>query len=343
MYIFCQTKAREMWDLRDLKMLFGCLLKMIVISATVVGCLGAVGSLVNLNSSSVNEEKSETAKLSYQQYSSRNKDQLNMSTPSPDLDGNSSYMYAVIVSPPNGINEYDISYPSYEYELPFESHYDISRENNDYNYYDYQYEDAPPIIIMKHRRRRPNRYRMPQFRLKRRRHRNRYRNRDGFRHRIYKVNKLQRRYKSRRRELVTPIIPIKRQFIARRKLPILKRPNYINIVSADKSYLMPLNLNANHRSYLNDHNEPTTYGDTNRRHQNYQNSIITGSKSSGLGLGALGLFGLLQFFGIILNVGLGKAIIRHLLEMYVNPFHSYLSHTLSKTITFSSTHCLLWL
>ena len=70
MYIFCQTKAREMWDLQDLKMLFGCLLKMIVISATVVGCLGVVGSLVNLNTSRVDGEKSETTKPSYQHYSS---------------------------------------------------------------------------------------------------------------------------------------------------------------------------------------------------------------------------------------------------------------------------------
>ena len=36
----------------------------------------------------------------------------------------------------------------------------------------------------------------------------------------------------------------------------------------------------------------------NRRHQNYQNSIVTGSKSSGIDLPFLGIFGLLQILGI---------------------------------------------
>ena len=93
-------------------------------------------------------------------------------------------------------------------------------------------------------------------------------------------------------------------------MPIMKRPNYIDIVSAHTTYPMSLDPNNNHRSYLNDYHDPPSFGHTNRRHQNYQNSIITGSKSSGLNLGVLGVFGLLQFFGIILNVGLGKLVIK---------------------------------
>ena len=118
-------------------------------------------------------------------------------------------------------------------------------------------------------------------------------------------NRRRRIYKPRRRKLK---IPINRRLMTRRRNILTPRRKNIDIVSAHKAYPIFLGTHDNRKSYLNTINTPKFYDTTNRRHQNYQNSIITGSKSSGLDLSLLGIFGLLQFLGIALNLGLGKNI-----------------------------------
>ena len=86
-----------------------------------------------------------------------------------------------------------------------------------------------------------------------------------------------------------------------------KMPRIINRMQVDRFL-------RNRRRYLysNTHHGYTSaktvpqHEIANRRHQNYQNSIVTGSKSSTIGLPFLGIFGLLQILGIIFNVGLGN-------------------------------------
>ena len=89
-------------------------------------------------------------------------------------------------------------------------------------------------------------------------------------------------------------------------MPILQNRRYIDAIPFHKTYPMYFDLKNNRKSYQDHYDIPPLFTESNRRHQNYQNSIITGSKSSGADLSLLGLFGLLQLLGIILNVGLGK-------------------------------------
>ena len=294
----------EMKNKQDLKMLIWCLSKFILISATIIGCFGLMGSLVNLNESTMDKNKEDYYKISPQHYKSEYKHQLNQSQ-SSDLQANSSYLYAVVVSPDYEFDEYDILDPSYEYELPFDSQYDLLQLNNDYTYHDYEYEDPEPILIVKPPRRRPNRYRVQDFSNQRRKYRRRFRDRYGLRYKINRPNRRRRLHKSRRRKLK---IPINRRLIMKRKNLYTPHRKNIDIVSARKAYPIFLGSNENRKSYLNTVHSPPLYDTTNRRHQNYQNSIITGSKSSGLDLSLLGIFGLLQFLGIALNLGLGENI-----------------------------------
>ena len=91
-------------------------------------------------------------------------------------------------------------------------------------------------------------------------------------------------------------------------MPILQNRRYVDAMPLREKYPIYFDLNNNRKSYHDHYNTPPMFTESNRRHQNYQNSIITGSKSSGGDLTLLGLFGLLQLLGIIFNVGLGKNI-----------------------------------
>ena len=303
--LFClESKMVEMKNKQDLKMLIWCLSKFLVISATIIGCFGLMGSLVNLNESTKDENKEDYNDILPQHYKSEYMHQSNQSH-SSDLQANSSYLYAVVVSPDYEYDEYNILDPSYEYEEPFDRQYDISQLNNDYRYNDYEYEDPEPTLIVKSPRRRPNRYRVQEFSNQRRTYLTRFKDRYGLRFEMNRPNRRRRLYKSRRRGLK---IPINRRLIMKRKNLFAPRRKNIEIVSARKAYPIFLGTNNNRKSYLDAVHSPPLYDTTNRRHQNYQNSIITGSKSSGLDLSLLGIFALLQFLGIALNLGLGKNI-----------------------------------
>ena len=299
---------KEMWDQNDLKMWIWCISKLIVISITMIGCFGLVRSFVNLNSQHTN--KTDKNEIMPQDYTSKYMQQLSQSPSPSDLETNSSYMYAVIVSPDYRYDENDIPFSSYEYEIPYENHYDISQRYKDYTYNDYEYEDIKPIVIVKSRRRRPNRHRIATFRHQRPKFWKKFRNRYRFRNNRKRINERQRMYKSKfkRRKLASPIISLKRRLTTRREMPILQNRRYVDAIPLREKYPIYFDLNNNKKSYHDHYNTPPMFTESNRRHQNYQNSIITGSKSSGGDLTLLGLFGLLQLLGIIFNVGLGKNI-----------------------------------
>ena len=77
---------------------------------------------------------------------------------------------------------------------------------------------------------------------------------------------------------------------------------HVNRFLRNRRRYLPSNTNQGYTSA----NTVPQHGIANRRHQNYQNSIVTGSKSSAIGVPFLGLFGLLQILGIVFNVGLGN-------------------------------------
>ena len=285
-----------------------CISKAIVISITMIGCFGLVGSLVNLNSQHTN--KKDKNEIMPQDYTSKYMQQLSQSPLPSDLETNSSLMYTVIVSPDYEIDENNDPYSSYEYEIPYENHYDISQRHKDYIYNDYEYEDIKPIVIVKSRRRWPNRHRIATLRHQRPKFWTKLKNRYRFRNNRKRINGRRRMYKSefRRRKLASPMITLKKRLTTRRQMPILQNRRYIDAIPYREKYPMYFDLNNNQRSYNDHYNIPSSFTESNRRHQNYQNSIITGSKSSGGDLSLLGLFGLLQLLGIILNVGLGKNI-----------------------------------
>ena len=121
-----------MWNQKDLKMWIRCFSKLIVMSITMIGCFGLVKSLVNLNFQHTDQD--DKAEIMSLNYTSKYMQQLRHSPSLSDLETNSSFMYAVIVSPDYEIDENNVPFSSYEYEIPFENHYDISQRNKEYIY-----------------------------------------------------------------------------------------------------------------------------------------------------------------------------------------------------------------
>lgn len=299
---------REMWDQKDLKVWIRCFSKLIVMSIIMIGCFGIARSLVSLRFQDT--DKDDKNEIMPQHYASKHIQQLSQSPSPSDLETNSSYMYAVIVSPDYRYDENDIPFSSYEYEIPYKNHYDISWRNNDYMYNDYKYEDINPIVVVKSRGRRPYRHRIATLRHQRPKFWTKLKNGFRFRNNRKRINGRRRMYKSkfRQRKLASPMITLKKRLTTRRQIPILQNRRYIDAIPFHEKHPVYFDLNNNQRSYTDHYNSPPSFTESNRRHQNYQNSIITGSKSTGADLSLLGLFGLLQLLGIILNVGLGKNI-----------------------------------
>ena len=203
---------------------------------------------------------------------------INKAFQSSDLDSNASYIYAVVVSP--------------DYIDP----YNIPESNNEYNYENYEYDTTPMLMLRKQRMRyNPNHapFRDMYYRRKHRymlqnRHRSNY---GPFRRRSSMRN--QRIYISGRRH---------NQF--RTKLRRIRNRMHVDRFLRNRRRYLPSNT---YHGYTSAKTVPQ-HRIANRRHQNYQNSIVTGSKSSAIGLPFLGIFGLLQILGIIFNVSLGKYI-----------------------------------
>ena len=88
----------------------------------------------------------------------------------------------------------------------------------------------------------------------------------------------------------------------RNKSPRIRNRMHVDRFLRNRRRYLPSNT---HHGYTSATRVPQ-HKMANRRHQNYQNSIVTGSKSSGIDLPFLGIFGLLQILGIVFNVGLGN-------------------------------------
>ena len=250
--------------------------RLTVVTIAFVGCFGLVTNLMTSTMPISNDLRKVSAPGSLRNLSGQSDHYTSKSFLSSDLDSNASYLYAVVVSP--------------DYIDP----YNDPESNNEYDYGNYEY-DASPIFILRNQRRRynPNRVLLRDM-YYRRRHRNmlqngRRSNNGLFRRRSSKRNR--RIYSSGRRN---------NQF--RTKLPIISNRRHADGFLRNRRRYLPSNT---YRGYTNAMTEPQQRT-ANRRHQNYQNSIVTGSKSSAIGLPFLGIFGLLQILGIIFNVGLGN-------------------------------------
>ena len=269
------------------------LYKTVIISVTVIRSFGLAGHSVRSTlANSFNRENSNVSVANeyYNFKSSEKKGPINKTSLPFDLESNSSYVYAVIVSP-----DYDDTISNIDY-------------TEDYPYIGID-SYTKPLLTMKKRRRRLNPYRFHPYKYYRQTYRDRIRSSYTFSPRLLakKINNTNRRiYGHNENNFISSILPITSQPFVRRKTSTTFIPEYTNFVNvADRStrYISENSFN-NARLYSDDYEQSAPV--SNRRHQNYQNSIVTGSRSSGLTWPLLGLFGVLQLMGIIFNIGLGK-------------------------------------
>ena len=250
--------------------------KLTVITIAFVGCFGLVTNLVRSTMPISNDLRNVSAPGSLRHLPGQNDNYTSKSFRSSDLDSNASYLYAVVVSP------------------DYIDSYNVPESNNEYDYVNYEY-DASPIFILRKQRRRYNPSRVL-FRdiYYRRRHRNMLQNR-----RRSNFGLFRRRSSIRNRRIY---ISGRRHNQFRTKMPRISNRMQADRFIRNRRRYLPT---KSHHGYTSAKTVPRD-GIANRRHQNYQNSIVTGSTSSAIGLPFLGIFGLLQILGIIFNVGLGK-------------------------------------
>ena len=266
----------RMWKNLTLRIESELATKLTVITIAFVGCFGLVTNLMRSKMPISNDLRNVSAPGSLRHLPGQNDNYTSKSLLSSDLDSNASYLYAVVVSP--------------DYIDP----YNVPESNNEYDYGNYEY-DASPIFILRKQRRRYNPNRVI-FRNKyyRRRHRNTFRNRLRSNYGLFR-----RRSSMRNRRIY---ISGRRHNQFRTKIPRISTRRHADRFLRNRRRYLPSNT---HHGYRSAKTVPQ-HGIANRRHQNYQNSIVTGSKSSAIGVPFLGIFGLLQILGIIFNVGLGK-------------------------------------
>ena len=266
----------RMWKNLTLRIESELATKLTVVTIAFVGCFGLVTNLMRSTMPISNDLRNVNAPGSLRHLPGQNDNYTSKSFLSSDLDSNASYLYAVVVSP--------------DYIDP----YNVPESNNEYDYGNYEYDESPLFILRKQRRRyNPNRALFRDM-YYRRRHRNMLQNR-----RRSNFGLFRRRSSMRNRRIY---ISGRRHNQFRRKMP--KRINSMHAIRFLRNRRRHLPIKSHHR-YASAKTVPQ-HGIANRRHQNYQNSIVTGSKSSAIGLPFLGIFGLLQILGIIFNVGLGK-------------------------------------
>ena len=250
--------------------------KLTVVTIAFVGCFGLVTNLMRSTMPISNDLRNLSAPGSLRHLPGQNDNYTSKSFLSSDLDSNASYLYAVVVSP--------------DYIDP----YNVPESNNEYDYGDYEY-DTSPIFILRKQRRRYNPNHVPFRNMYYRRRRlntlqNRRRSNYGLFHR--------RSSKRNQRIYISGI----RHNKFRTKIPRISNRRHADRFLGNRRRYLQSNA---HHGYTSATTVPQ-HGIANRRHQNYQNSIVTGSKSSAIGLPFLGIFGLLQILGIIFNVGLGN-------------------------------------
>ena len=250
--------------------------KLTVVTIAFVGCFGLVTNLMRSTMPISNDLRNVSAAESLRHLPGQNDNYMSKSFRSSDLDSNASYLYAVVVSP--------------DYIDP----YNVPESNNEYDYGNYEY-DASPIFILRKQRRRynPNRVLFRDM-YYRRRHRNLLQNRRRSNYRPFR-----RRSSMRNRRIY---ISGRRHNQFRTKIPRISNRRHADRFLRNRRRYLPSNTHHGYRSAKTVPQDEIA----NRRHQNYQNSIVTGSKSSTIGLPFLGIFGLLQILGIIFNVGLGN-------------------------------------
>ena len=266
----------RMWKNLTLRIESELATKLTVVTIAFVGCFGLVTNLMRSTMPISNDLRNVSAAESLRHLPGQNDNYMSKSFRSSDLDSNASYLYAVVVSP--------------DYIDP----YSVPESNNEYDYGNYEY-DASPIFILRKQRRRYNPNRVI-FRNKyyRRRHRNTFQNRRRSNYGLFR-----RRSSMRNRRIY---ISGRRHDKFRTKIPRLSNRRHEDRFLRNRRRYLPSNTYHGYTSAITNPQQAIA----NRRHQNYQNSIVTGSTSSAIGLPFLGIFGLLQILGIIFNVGLGN-------------------------------------